>query len=109
MAYGARALVKGGLQALPELTVPGAVLAGDDAGFLNYLKIKGSHTAMKSGMLAAEAIGEKLAAGSEGGETVPAFAEKFRDSWLLRNSLKRETPVRLLINSACSRAQPLPW
>ena len=82
VAYGARVLVKGGLQALPELTVPGAVLAGDDAGFLNYLKIKGSHTAMKSGMLAAEAIGEKLAAGSEGGETVPAFAEKFRDSWL---------------------------
>ena len=49
VAYGARAIVKGGLQALPHLVVPGALLIGDDAGFLNMLKIKGSHTAMKSG------------------------------------------------------------
>ncbi|HSG88865.1 MAG TPA: electron transfer flavoprotein-ubiquinone oxidoreductase [Pseudomonadales bacterium] len=82
VSYGARAIVKGGLQALPELTVPGAVLIGDDAGFLNFLKIKGSHTAMKSGMLAAEAIAEKLAAGSEGGEPVPEFQAKFEASWL---------------------------
>jgi electron-transferring-flavoprotein dehydrogenase len=82
VAYGARAIVKGGLQALPELTVPGAVLVGDDAGFLNFLKIKGSHTAMKSGMLAAEAIAEKLAGGSEGGDAVPAYREKFEHSWL---------------------------
>ena len=51
ISYGARALVKGGFQALPKLTVPGGLLVGDDAGFLNFLKIKGSHTAMKSGML----------------------------------------------------------
>ena len=82
VAYGARAIVKGGLQALPELTVPGAVLVGDDAGFLNFLKIKGSHTAMKSGMLAAEAIAEKLVAGSEGGDPVPEYREKFEHSWL---------------------------
>ncbi len=82
VSYGARAIVKGGLPALPELTVPGAVLAGDDAGFLNFLKIKGSHTAMKSGMLAAEAIHAKLAAGSEGGETVPEYHERFENSWL---------------------------
>ncbi len=82
VSYGARAIVKGGLPALPELTVPGAVLAGDDAGFLNFLKIKGSHTAMKSGMLAAEAIHAKLAAGSAGGERVPEFREKFEASWL---------------------------
>ena len=82
VSYGARAIVKGGLQALPELTVPGAVLVGDDAGFLNFLKIKGSHTAMKSGMLAAEAIAAKLAAGSEGGEPVPEFRELFEASWL---------------------------
>ena len=82
VAYGARAIVKGGLQALPELTVPGAVLVGDDAGFLNFLKIKGSHTAMKSGMLAAEAIAEKIAEGSEGGETVPSYQQKFEASWL---------------------------
>jgi electron-transferring-flavoprotein dehydrogenase len=54
--YGARALVKGGLQALPKLYFPGGILVGDDAGFLNVLKLKGSHTAMRSGMLAAEAL-----------------------------------------------------
>ena len=63
VSYGARAISKGGLQALPKLTVPGALIAGDDAGFLNVLKIKGSHTAMKSGMLAAEAAFDELAAG----------------------------------------------
>ena len=82
VSYGARALVKGGIQALPELTVPGAVLVGDDAGFLNFLKIKGSHTAMKSGMLAAEAIAGKLAEGSGGGEPVPEFRERVDHSWL---------------------------
>ena len=56
IAYGARAVNKGGLQSLPELSFPGGVLAGCDAGFLNGAKIKGSHTAMKTGMLAAESI-----------------------------------------------------
>jgi electron-transferring-flavoprotein dehydrogenase len=60
LSYGARALTKGGLQSLPELAFPGGVLVGDDAGFLNFLKIKGTHTAMRSGMLAAEAIAEAL-------------------------------------------------
>jgi len=54
--YGARALVKGGLQALPRLVFPGGVLVGDNAGFLNFLKLKGTHTAIRSGMLAAEAL-----------------------------------------------------
>ena len=60
-AYGARAINKGGLQSLPKLAFPGGVLVGCDAGFLNPAKIKGSHTAMKSGMLAAEAIFAALA------------------------------------------------
>lgn len=81
ISYGARAIVKGGLNALPKLTVPGAVLVGDDAGFLNPLKIKGSHTAMKSGMLAAEAVFEELVAGHTGTE-VASYAEKFENSWL---------------------------
>ena len=81
ISYGARAIVKGGLQALPKLSVPGALLVGDDAGFLNVLKIKGSHTAMKSGMLAAEAIVEELAAGKEFTE-VTSMQEKFEKSWL---------------------------
>ena len=88
VSYGARAIVKGGLPALPKLTIPGAVIAGDDAGFLNFLKIKGSHTAMKSGLLAAEAIHGKLVAGSEGGEEVPEFTELFEKSWLYQE-LKR--------------------
>lgn len=54
--YGARALVEGGLSSLPRLHFPGGVLVGDSAGFLNLTKIKGTHTAMKSGILAAEAI-----------------------------------------------------
>ncbi|HTO58199.1 MAG TPA: electron transfer flavoprotein-ubiquinone oxidoreductase [Pseudomonadales bacterium] len=82
VSYGARAIVKGGLPALPKLVVPGGLLVGDDAGFLNMLKIKGSHTAMKSGMLAADAVLEALAAGSTGGETLDSFVEKFEHSWL---------------------------
>ena len=82
VSYGARAIVKGGLAALPELAVPGGLLIGDDAGFLNMTKIKGSHTAMKSGMLAAEAVSEALLAGSPGGETLSTFQSKFDNSWL---------------------------
>jgi electron-transferring-flavoprotein dehydrogenase len=64
------------------LTVPGGLLIGDDAGFLNMLKIKGSHTAMKSGMLAAESVFEALVAGSEGGADLTDFAARFKASWL---------------------------
>jgi electron-transferring-flavoprotein dehydrogenase len=60
IAYGARALSEGGLQSMPKLTFPGGCLVGDTAGFLNVAKIKGTHTAMKSGMLAAEAVAEAL-------------------------------------------------
>ena len=80
VAYGARAIVKGGLPALPKLVFPGGALIGDDAGFLNVLKIKGSHTAMKSGMLAAEATAEALFAGADG--ELDEFPRKFRASWL---------------------------
>ncbi len=82
VSYGARAIVKGGLQALPKLTLPGAVLVGDDAGFLNVLKIKGSHTAMKSGMLAAESVAERLVEGDGGGHELTAMQAKFEASWL---------------------------
>jgi electron-transferring-flavoprotein dehydrogenase len=82
LSYGARAIVKGGLNALPKLVFPGGALIGDDAGMLNFAKIKGSHTAMKSGMLAAEAIADKLQAGSEGGDTLTGYPDKFKASWL---------------------------
>ncbi|MCC7270438.1 MAG: electron transfer flavoprotein-ubiquinone oxidoreductase [Rhodocyclaceae bacterium] len=81
IAYGARALTAGGLQALPKLIFPGGALIGDDAGFLNAARIKGSHAALKTGMLAAEAIAEALAAGRSGDE-LTAYPQKFRESWL---------------------------
>ncbi len=81
IAYGARAIAAGGLQSLPRLTVPGGVLLGDDAGFLNAARIKGSHCAIKSGMLAAEAAFEALKAGRTGDE-LEAYPEAFRQSWL---------------------------
>ena len=81
IGYGARALAAGGLQSLPRLTFPGGALIGDDAGFLNAARIKGSHAAMKSGMLAAEAIAEALAAGRANDE-LSSYGERFRHSWL---------------------------
>jgi electron-transferring-flavoprotein dehydrogenase len=79
IAYGARALAEGGLQSLPQLSFPGGCLAGDAGGFLNVPKIKGIHTAMKSGMLAAEAVAEMLAVG----QNQPAsLAPRLRASWL---------------------------
>ena len=87
LSYGARAVVKGGLNALPKLTFPGGCLIGDDAGFLNFAKIKGSHTAMKSGMLCAEAIFEAIAEGRAGDE-VTAYTDKFNNSWLREELFK---------------------
>ena len=82
IAYGARALNEGGLQSLPDLVFPGGALIGCGAGFLNVPKIKGSHAAMKSGMLAAEAAFEKLSGGDEGYGLLDSYPEKFRASWL---------------------------
>lgn len=80
ISYGARAIAKGGYNSLPELAVPGAALIGDDAGFLNTLKVKGSHTAIKSGMLGAEAVFEELS--EEETHTVPDIQKYFEESWL---------------------------
>jgi len=81
ISYGARALAAGGLQSLPKLVFPGGALVGDNAGFLNASRIKGSHAAIKSGMLAAEAAMDALSAGRSGDE-LAAYPEKFRSSWL---------------------------
>ena len=83
VSYGARAIVKGGFQALPKLAMPGALLVGDDAGFLNMLKIKGTHTAMKSGALAAEAVFAALARG-EAHTELADYRQRVEDSWLGR-------------------------
>ena len=81
VSYGARALVKGGLNSLPKMVFPGGALIGCDLGTLNPAKIKGSHTAMKSGMLAADAIAAALAAGREGDE-LQGYVDGFKGSWL---------------------------
>jgi electron-transferring-flavoprotein dehydrogenase len=81
MSYGARALSEGGLQSIPRLTFPGGLLIGDTAGFLNVPKIKGSHTSMKSAMVAAEAAFEHLTSGDTDNEVV-AYPDRLRESWL---------------------------
>ena len=98
ISYGARAVVKGGFNSLPKFTFPGGSLIGDDAGFLNFAKIKVSHTAMKSGMLCGEAVFEAIQAGVEKGgdlaiarvlegedffaKELTAYTDKFNNSWL---------------------------
>ncbi len=91
IAYGARALVEGGFQSIPKLTFPGGILIGDTAGFLNVPKIKGIHTAMKSGMAAAEALAEFLS-DSYGGECA-AYPEKLKASWVW-GELKKVRNIR---------------
>lgn len=81
ISYGARAIAKGGLNALPKMSMPGALLVGCDAGTLNFAKIKGTHTAMKSGMVAAEVLFEHLKAGGAEGQLLSHFDQRFRDSW----------------------------
>jgi electron-transferring-flavoprotein dehydrogenase len=87
LAYGARAISAGGIQSLPKLVFPGGALIGDDAGFLNASRIKGSHAAIKSGMMAAEAVFDALAAGRTGDE-LSAYPEAFRSSWLYEELYK---------------------
>ena len=86
VSYGARAMAKGGFNSLPKMTMPGALLVGCDAGTINFAKIKGNHTAMKSGMLAAEAIIETLITSEgiseEGKQDITLYTDKFKNSWL---------------------------
>jgi len=81
ISYGARAITAGGLVSLPKLVFPGGALLGCDAGFLNAPRIKGSHAAIKSGMLAAEAAFAALQAGRQGDE-LQAYPQAFKSSWL---------------------------
>ncbi|MEM9302806.1 MAG: electron transfer flavoprotein-ubiquinone oxidoreductase [Pseudomonadota bacterium] len=82
VSYGARALNKGGLQSLPKLSFPGGVMAGCEAGFLNSVKIKGNHLAMKTGMIAAEAVFDAFARGDEGGKDLKGFGDAIQSSWV---------------------------
>ncbi|MCB1679912.1 MAG: electron transfer flavoprotein-ubiquinone oxidoreductase [Halioglobus sp.] len=82
LVYGARAITKGGFNSLPRMYFPGGLLLGCDAGTLNSVKIKGNHTAMKSGMLAAESVIEALAQGEAAPAELASFAAKMEGSWL---------------------------
>ena len=81
IGYGARALNNGGLQSMPRLVFPGGALIGCDAGMLNASRIKGSHAAIKSGMLAADAVAQALVAGRSH-DTLDAYPQAFESSWL---------------------------
>ena len=82
ISYGARALAKGGINSLPKMVFKGGALIGCDLGTMNVAKIKGSHTAMKSGMLAADAVADRLFAESEGGDELTADVDSTKASWL---------------------------
>ena len=91
ISYGARALVEGGIQALPKLGAPGALLIGDSAGFLNVPRIKGSHNAIKTGMLAAESAYDTLTGGAN--DATDAYEKAVRGSWVW-DELSRARNVR---------------
>lgn len=83
--YGARCLNEGGYHAIPKLTFPGGMLAGDSAGFLNVAKVKGSHNAIKTGMIAAESIYEQVKNGKDlAGVEVKDFDNNVRNSWVVK-------------------------
>ncbi len=80
LVYGARAITKGGIQSQPKMHFPGGLLIGDDAGTLNFAKIKGSHTAMKSGMVAAECVVEAIKA-ERASDDLTEFGDAYKKSW----------------------------
>ena len=88
VAYGARAINEGGLQSIPKLTFPGGALIGCSAGFVNVPRIKGSHNAVKTGMLAADAAFDALKNGSQGGDELSAYPEAVRASWTWKDLWK---------------------
>jgi len=81
VSYGARAIAKGGYYSLPKMTFPGGLLVGCNAGTLNFAKIKGNHTAMKSGMVAAECVFEQLKNG-KANDDISSFKNAFENSWV---------------------------
>ena len=88
ISFGARALIEGGLQSLPKMYMPGALLVGCDAGTLNMPKIKGTHTAMKSGMIAAETIVEHI----KRKRKLSLYEELFKKSWVYKDCLLYTSP-----------------
>jgi electron-transferring-flavoprotein dehydrogenase len=94
IAYGARAIVKGGMQSLPKLAFPGGLLVGDCAGFVNQTRIKGSHNAIKTGMLGADAVAAAIAAGRAGDE-IDSYEAAYKTSWVAKelNLVRNNKPL----------------
>ncbi|KAJ5290382.1 Vacuolar protein sorting-associated protein 4 [Penicillium atrosanguineum] len=105
ISYGARALNEGGFQSIPKCAFPGGALIGDTAGFLNVPKIKGTHTAMKSGMLAAEATYSALSSSSEGTVFLFDYEQSLRDSYIWKE-LREVRNMRPSFNTPSGR---VPW
>ncbi len=93
VSYGARALVEGGFQSIPKLSFSGGILIGDTAGFLNVPKIKGNHTAMKSGMVAAESIARHLQTAEDFGSECAGYQQAMEGSWVW-GELKKVRNIR---------------
>jgi len=93
LGYGARAITEGGLQSIPRLTFPGGALIGCSAGFVNLPRIKGSHNAMKSGMLAAEAAFQAICVEGREGDDLVSYTRAFDASWI-RDDLDRARNVK---------------
>ena len=87
VAYGARALIKGGFQSRPKMSFNGGLIIGDNAGTLNFPKIKGTHTAMKSGMIAAEVIHDAIENNNIGSDLV-LYEDRIQKSWLQKELYK---------------------
>ena len=85
LSYGARALTEGGVQSVPKLSFPGGALIGCTAGFMNVPRIKGSHNAMKTGMMAAAAAFAALKSGASGAEELTGYGDAYRQSWVYRD------------------------
>jgi electron-transferring-flavoprotein dehydrogenase len=107
VAYGARAITAGGIQSLPKLTFPGGCLIGDDAGFLNVSRIKGSHAAMKSGMLAAESAFVALVNSPEPAE-LTNYPTSFESSWL-HDELHRARNFKPWMSKHLYIGSPMVW
>jgi electron-transferring-flavoprotein dehydrogenase len=107
ISYGARAITAGGLQSLPKTVFPGGALIGCDAGFLNVSRIKGSHAAIKTGMLAAEAAFDAVKSGREHDE-LAAFPESFEKSWL-KIELHRARNFKPWMSKHLALGSPMVW
>ena len=108
ISYGARALNKGGIQSIPKLTIPGGILVGCEAGFMNGAKIKGTHTAMQSGITAAEVIVSQLQTDNPGNE-IENYNQELDKTWLMSELYQARNFSPLLKRFGLLFGSPLVW